>query len=269
MRNISSNIFADEFFGSLNKVHRLLWLGLLLNLADDQGRFMDNVALMRSLLFPYDTDVTVKDIEKGLAIFESKHKILRYVIGTNGSGKRLIQIVNWWKYQRSTQWAGRSQHPAPPKWMDRIRAHETGVGIALVNWDKAGGYEEATKKLRSGSEASTKKLPFTKDNNEVNNEVKDIVVVVVADAFNLYEEHIGETTNHVKKELERLFKINPAYLSKAILITADQTKSKHTLVYLKGVFTNLQKGTKKPEQQTRGAKTYQPKPIDHSKQVRL
>jgi hypothetical protein len=167
MRNIASNIFADEFFGSLSKVHRLLWLGLLLNIADDQGRMMDNVALVRSLLFPYDTDVTVKDIEKGLIIFQAAHKILRYTIGTNGSGKRLIQIVNWWKYQKSTQWAGRSQHEAPPKWMDRIRAHETGGGITLLNWEKAGGYEAATKRLPRNIEAATKPVQSREDEDEV------------------------------------------------------------------------------------------------------
>jgi hypothetical protein len=167
MRNISSNIFDDEFFGSLNKTHRLLWLGLLLNLADDQGRFMDNVALMRSLLFPYDADVTVKDIEKGLVIFEGKHKIARYIAGTNGSGKRLIQIVNWWKYQKSTQWAGRSQHPAPPKWMDRIRAHEQGGGITLLNWQNAGGYEVPTKPLRSAKVEPAKPLQRREDEDEV------------------------------------------------------------------------------------------------------
>ena len=167
MRNISADIFADEFFGSLSKVHRLLWLGLLLNIADDQGRMIDNVALMRSLLFPYDTDVTVKDIDKGLTIFKDKHKIERYEIGVNGSGKRLIQIVNWWKYQKSTQWAGRSQFPAPSKWMDRIRAHETGGGISLVNWDKAGGYTSATKPLRSASKADAKPQRSREDEDEV------------------------------------------------------------------------------------------------------
>jgi hypothetical protein len=167
MRNISGNTFADEFFGSLSKVHRLLWLGLLLNIADDQGRMIDNVALMRSLLFPYDIDVTVKDIEKGLSIFESKHKIVRYVVGTNGSGKRLIQIINWWRYQRSAQWAGRSQHQAPPKWMDRIRAHETGGGIALVNWEKEGGYAVATKPLRSAKVEPAKPLQTREDEDEV------------------------------------------------------------------------------------------------------
>lgn len=166
MRNISSDIFADEFFGTLKQVHRLLWLGLLINLADDQGRMLDNVALMRSLLFPYD-DVTIKDIEKGLTLFVSKHKIIRYAVGTNGSSKRLIQITNWWKYQRSAQWAGRSLYPAPEKWKDRIRCHEKGNVIALINWESSGGLAEATKPLRSSNASATKPLRSRED------EVKD------------------------------------------------------------------------------------------------
>jgi hypothetical protein len=264
MRNISGNIFADEFFGSLSQTHRLLWIGLLINLADDQGRMMDNVALMRSLLFPYD-DVTTRDIEKGLALFVAKHKIIRYGVGTNGSSKKLIQITNWWKYQHM-QWAARSMYPAPVKWMDRIRAHEKGNIIVTENWEKEGGLVETTKRLPSGKVATTNKLSSPYNNNDVNNDVNDVVVVVIADAFKFYEESIGKRSIHIDKELTAMFKKSPANLGKAISITADHGKD--TLVYLKGVFNNLQKGTVKPE--PRGAK-YQPaaKKLDAGKQVRL
>jgi hypothetical protein len=164
MRNISGNIFADEFFGSLSQTHRLLWIGLLINLADDQGRMMDNVALMRSLLFPYD-DVTTRDIEKGLALFVAKHKIIRYAVGTNGSSKHLIQITNWWKYQHM-QWAARSMYPAPENWTDRIRAHEKGGIIVTENWDKSGGYVEATKRLPRRKVTSTNPLPRRDDDDD-------------------------------------------------------------------------------------------------------
>lgn len=171
MRNITSHIFADEFFGALKPTHRLLWLGMVIALADDQGRMTDNAALMRSLLFPYDNDVTIKDIEKGLAFFESKHKIARYAVGTNGSSKRLIQIVNWWKYQKSAQWAARSIHPAPLNWMDRIRVHVKGGGIDTTGWENDGGYEGATKAQAKSKVAATK----AQAGREVKDEVKDDV----------------------------------------------------------------------------------------------
>lgn len=264
MRNITGNIFADEFFGTLKPIHRLLWLGLLINLADDQGRMIDNAALMRSLLFPYDALVSVKDVDKGLALFEAHHKIIRYGVGTNGSSKHLIQISNWWKYQKSAQWATRSLYPAPQKWSDRIRVHEKGNVLTTENWETAGGYIEATKRLRSRKLAATNPLGGDEDNNEVNNEVKDSLVVVVADAFQMYEERIGKPSGHEKKEIEKLFKINPDLLAKAIVITADHDK--HTFAYLRGVFNNMRKGTVKPE--PRGMKPIQKK-IDTGKQVRL
>lgn len=166
MRNIPADIFADEFFGTLNKTNRLLWLGLILNIADDQGRMVDNTALMRSIIFPYDVDVTVKDVEKGLVLFSNKHKIHRYVSGMNGTGKQLIQIVNWWKYQRSSQWATRSQYPEPENWADRIRCHEKGNVIALLNWEKPGGFIEAVKPLRRNNAPATKPLSSREDEDE-------------------------------------------------------------------------------------------------------
>jgi hypothetical protein len=133
-------------------MYRVLWIGLLTNLADDQGRMPDNPMLIRSKLFPYDAQVTVKDIEKGLTLFANKHKIVRYHAGTNGDGRELIQIVNWWRYQKSTQWAAKSQYPSPAKWADRIRTHVSGGGSQpfTMNWDHAGGFTPSVKPLRSG-----------------------------------------------------------------------------------------------------------------------
>jgi len=239
----------------------------MINLADDQGRMMDNAALMRSLLFPYDTDITVKDIEKGLSLFVNHHKIVRYAVGTNGSAQHLIQIVNWWRYQKSSQWAGRSRYPAPEKWTDRIRTHGKERSLVTENWDTDGGYLVTTKRQGSGKVVTTSPLSSQEVNNEVNNEVK-VVVVVVADAYSLYEERIGKLTSHEKKEIEKLFKINPQFLEQAIVITADHDK--HTFAYLRGVFNNLRKGTQKPEPITRGARTAAPaRKLDNSKMVRL
>lgn len=159
MRHIASEIFADEFFGTLAMEYRVLWVGLIASCADDQGRFMDNAALIRSIVFPYDEKITMKTIENGLAIFAKGHKIIRYVVGTNGSGKRLIQIINWWKYQHSTQWARQSLYTAPPKWNDRVRIHRPGNGNIpyTLNWDGVGGYAQPTKVL------STPKRPAYQD----------------------------------------------------------------------------------------------------------
>ncbi len=135
-RMISSDLFEDDFIGQLNYFERLLWIGLITAVADDQGRMMDNPALIRTRVFLYDTvdDVTV---ERALSKIAAEGKIVRYVAGN----KHLVQIVNWWKYQ-TPSWASPSKFPAPEGWMDRTKYHTAGNKVASLNWDKTGGYAE-------------------------------------------------------------------------------------------------------------------------------
>lgn len=174
MRNITPETFTDEFFGSLDHMQRLLWLGLLLCLADDQGRMSDNPALMRSMIFPYDENISIMDVRKGIDLFIEQDKLYRYAAGSNGSGKGLLQVVNWWRYQKSAQWAGRSQFPPPDNWVDRVRTHEAGHGSkpVTVNWDKAGGFVKTTKRQRSRSVADK-----VIQEDEVKDEVKEEGVI--------------------------------------------------------------------------------------------
>ncbi len=136
-RMIDSYIFEDEFFLELNITERLLWIGLIVRMADDQGRFMDNPALIRSFVFPID-DIDVTDIAGYLDNFEEAGKIVRYEAG----GKKLIQIVNWWKYQ-NPQWPAPSKYPAPEGWIDRVKHHSTNNKIIVMNWDSEGGFQKA------------------------------------------------------------------------------------------------------------------------------
>jgi len=150
MKNITAEIYLDSFFGALSLAHRLLWIGIITAVADDQGRMEDNVAVIRSSIFPYDSEIDIKEVEQGLKLFAKRHRIDRYVAGTNGSGRRLMQIVNWWKYQRKAQWANRSIYPPPRLWVDRIRTHDKGSqDIVTVNWEHLGGYVATTKEYRS------------------------------------------------------------------------------------------------------------------------
>jgi hypothetical protein len=131
---IASDIFEDEFIGDLNYFERLLWIGIITSVADDQGRLMDNPALIRSKVFLFDT-VKDSEVETALNKIYLAGKIARYVDGN----KSLIQIVNWWKYQ-TPSWASQSKYKPPKGWTDRAKYHGTGNKIVTVNWDKDGGY---------------------------------------------------------------------------------------------------------------------------------
>jgi len=94
-RMINGNVWEDEFFLSLSIFNRLLWIGILTASADDQGRFADNAALIRSRVFPVD-DIQLSVIEDGIKLFADAGKIERYIEG----GKKAIQILKWWEHQK-------------------------------------------------------------------------------------------------------------------------------------------------------------------------
>lgn len=181
MRNISPEIFCDEWFGSLDHTKRELWMGLILACADDQGRMINNPSLIRIKIFPYDETITSEFINTTIQEFIKAHKLLSYRFGENGSEKECIQISKWWEYQKAASWAAPSKHPAPEGWTDRIRSHRTGSGTKPVseNWDTPGGMFtnniSTTKPLPSDNVATTKPLNSREDEDEdeVEDEEKD------------------------------------------------------------------------------------------------
>src|SRR5512133_2303030 len=113
-RNLDPQIMSDPWFIDLDDRGRLGWLMLILNGADDQGRFLLNGRLMKSMLFPAD-DLPASEVLAMLEAFAKAGKIHAY----EKDGVRYGQIVKWWKYQISSEWMAPSRHPAPDGWMDR------------------------------------------------------------------------------------------------------------------------------------------------------
>jgi hypothetical protein len=139
MRHIDPNTWQDEFFGAqLTITERLIWLGMIASVADDQGRLLDNPALLRSLVFPYDDGIPLEVVATALEKLVSAGKVFRY----QAQGKSLLQIVNWWKYQSSASWMSPSKYPPSEGWQDCYRYH--GPGNTLVtspNWkNRAAGF---------------------------------------------------------------------------------------------------------------------------------
>lgn len=132
MRSIDKMIWRDEFFMRLSYLERLVWMGLILTCADDQGRLIDNVALIRSDLFPTDgTEDIMENIGGAILKFVEHKKVLRYPVGD----RYLIQILNWWEYQSSASFMGRSKYTPPEGWHDRYRYNgPSRTKIMSENW---------------------------------------------------------------------------------------------------------------------------------------
>lgn len=137
-RMLSSDIFEDDFFISLTMFERMVWIGMVVRCADDQGRLQDRSILIKSQIFPADV-VAPGEIEIAMEKFAEAGKVTRYKAGD----KSLIQITNWWKYQ-TPQWAAKSKYPAPVGWVDREKYHAAGGKVITMNWDNPGGYSQVT-----------------------------------------------------------------------------------------------------------------------------
>jgi hypothetical protein len=134
-RTIEPSIYRDEFFTSLNLIERHVWLGILIVSADDQGRLPDKETFIRSDIFP-DDDISLTQLREALDKFISQGKLHAY----SRDGKKLLQVVNWWKYQSSASWMGASSLPSPENWIDRVRCHTKGNEIKTINWNHPGGF---------------------------------------------------------------------------------------------------------------------------------
>ena len=165
-RMINSDLFSDDVFMELNDITRLTWIGLIVMSADDQGRLQDNELLIKSQIFPMDNKTPVK-IKNSLDILEQNEMILRY----QKDGKKLIQIVNWWKHQ-SPSWASPSNYPPPDGWVDREKYHATGNKVVTTNWDTQGGFSDLHSTLHSTLPTGVSRLI---DESEVKNTIKSEV----------------------------------------------------------------------------------------------
>ena len=76
-RMISPNFWTDEKLGECTICERLLFMGLISN-ADDDGYGRANPKLIKSVIFPYDTDLRVSDIDKWLSHLGTLSLIVLY-----------------------------------------------------------------------------------------------------------------------------------------------------------------------------------------------
>lgn len=93
-RMIDPGIWTSEDFANLSMLARLVWVGLISN-ADDEGRGKANTAYLKSQLFPYDDELSLKKIESALKEIEGTMSINFYKV----EGKKYYQLTKWQKFQ--------------------------------------------------------------------------------------------------------------------------------------------------------------------------
>jgi|GEM_PF-1769645 len=93
-RMIDPNIWQSEDFNSLSILARLVFIGMFSN-ADDEGRGRAKPVYLKSVIFPYDENIRVVDVEKTLSEISSKMSVTLYSHNEN----EYYQLDNWQKWQ--------------------------------------------------------------------------------------------------------------------------------------------------------------------------
>jgi hypothetical protein len=109
IRQIKPEFYLDDELARCPRDARLMFPGLWM-LADRSGRLEERPARIKVQLFPYDDDITVKDVESLIDHLAENDFILRYEIDS----KRYIQIRTFEKHQHCHKKEPESQLPPPP-----------------------------------------------------------------------------------------------------------------------------------------------------------
>jgi DnaD/phage-associated family protein len=263
---------SDPWFIDLEDRHRLGWMLLILNGADDQGRFLMNGRLMKSMLFPAD-DIPAAEVLAMLDGFARSGKVHAY----EREGVRYGQIVNWWKYQIGSEWMAPSRHPAPDGWVDRFRVHvKGGKGIIETSpcWGNKHrcGFAPQESSHIEGAEAGSGKplpepagddlgkrpgstLPGRLPGSEVKGDVKDKgegklddevdfpAAVSFENPFAVYEQNVGPLTAAVSERIKLAeTDYTTAWVMEAIRLAARRNKRRWD--YVEGILRSWQRDGK-------------------------
>ena len=106
--------------------HRITWV-LLILIVDSEGRGIDNMAWVRSKMYPMREDIESSDLADVFDWFQQRKMICRYQV----NGKKYFYMTNFKSYQSGTEKEAKSVLPAPPELCDSYSVPTPAeVGVA-------------------------------------------------------------------------------------------------------------------------------------------
>lgn len=94
-RMIDPSMWINEDFGTLSLLAKLVFIGLFSN-ADDEGKGKASPAYIKAVLFPYNDDLRIADIEKTLLEISSKMSVIFYSCDEN----KYYTLTSWNTFQK-------------------------------------------------------------------------------------------------------------------------------------------------------------------------
>lgn len=95
IRSIKPELWTDQDLQLLSVEIRLLFIGLFSH-ADDEGRLEGHPSIIRSRIFPADSNVNNRKVDHWLHALEQHGFISLY----DHAGRPFIQVCNWAKHQK-------------------------------------------------------------------------------------------------------------------------------------------------------------------------
>lgn len=128
-RFIWPTIWADPEFGRLKDSERILFIGLFSN-ADDEGRLLADPSYLRSIIWPYEDNLTGRKV-RGIrdAVVSSCDSICLYEV----DGIEYIALRKWESYQHP-KYPKPSAHPPPPSSKNGGTFTEDSSNIPPQGW---------------------------------------------------------------------------------------------------------------------------------------
>ncbi len=94
-RMISPDIWQSEDFSKLSTLAKIVFIGMFSN-ADDEGRGRGKAVYLKSIIFPYDEDIRVADVDKTLSEISSNMSVIFYSHNENV----YYELTNWNIWQK-------------------------------------------------------------------------------------------------------------------------------------------------------------------------
>lgn len=94
-RMISPDIWQSEDFSKLSTLAKIVFIGMFSN-ADDEGRGRGKAVYLKSIIFPYDEDIRVADVDKTLSEISSNMSVIFYSHNEN----IYYELTNWKIWQK-------------------------------------------------------------------------------------------------------------------------------------------------------------------------
>lgn len=154
-RMIDPNFWVDEKLSRVSREARITFMGCI-SQADDEGRLQGHPALLKSLLFPYDTDIDHEDVSNWLQELADQKLIVMYEVDSQS----YVFLPNFSKHQTINK-KTESKLPPPPVQEDY------GSGTVVVNDQSSRSVSQKKRKEEKRKEKKYSRKPKVYDEDSV------------------------------------------------------------------------------------------------------